>query len=304
MSKDFGKVALLQGGTSPERDISLLSAKMVGEALDSICEEVVRFDTKERPVWELADMKVDAAFNILHGGEGENGVVQAALELMKVPYTGSRHLACALALDKDLCKTLWLHEALATPMWTVATDSDERTVDRIHLELGRDLFVKPNNGGSSIATRRVSGRDDLAEAIDQVVGTENDRALVEQSVDGVEITYAIVGDEILPGIRIEVESGFYDYDAKYVLDTTELICPPQLTGDLDEAARSLSLEAFRALGCEGWGRVDLMASGREVFLLEVNTIPGMTDHSLVPRAAREMGWDMPGLCGRILGLAR
>lgn len=304
MSAEFGKVALIQGGNSPERDISLSSAKMVGEALEPVCDEVVRFDPQERPVWDLADMKVDAAFNILHGGEGENGVVQAALEIMKVPYAGSRHLACALAMDKDLCKTLWLHEALATPLWTVVSDSDERTVDRIHLELGRDLFVKPNNGGSSIATRRVTGRDDLAEAIDLVTGTENDRAIVEQSVDGVEITYGIVGDEVLPGIRIEVESGFYDYDAKYVLDSTRLVCPPELTGDLDEAARKLSLEAFRVLGCEGWGRVDLIASGREVFLLEVNTIPGMTDHSLVPRAARELGWDMSELCARILRTAR
>ena len=303
MSARFGKVAMLLGGDSTEREVSLSSAKSVGKALDEICAEVIRHDPQTDKLESLKEAGVESVFNILHGGAGENGMTQAALELMGIPFTGSRHLASALALDKDLSKTIWLHEGLATPLWIVATEVSEVTLDNIHLELGRDLFVKPNNGGSSVATRRVESREDLAEAISEALEVD-DKALVEECVDGQELTYAIVGDELLPGIRIEVDEGFYDYEAKYESDKTRYVCPPNLPSSLDKVAQMMSRDAFKALGCTGWGRVDLIASGREVFLLEINTIPGMTEHSLVPKAAKARGWEMNELVGRILEEAR
>ena len=303
MSARFGKVAMLLGGDSTEREVSLSSAKSVGKALDEICAEVIRHDPQTDELASLKEAGVESVFNILHGGAGENGMIQAALELMGIPFTGSRHLSSALALDKDLSKTIWLHEGLATPLWVVATDASEETLDNIHLELGRDLFVKPNNGGSSVATRRVGSREDLAEAISAALEVD-DKAMVEECVDGQELTYGIVGDELLPGIRIEVDEGFYDYEAKYESDKTRYVCPPNLPGNLDMIAQMMSRDAFKSLGCVGWGRVDLIACGREVFLLEINTIPGMTDHSLVPKAAKVRGWEMNELVGRILEEAR
>ena len=301
--KKYGKVALLQGGTSPEREISLSSAKEVGGALDRLCEKVVRIDPKTDEIWSLKDAGYQMVFNILHGGAGEDGCIQAVLELMEVPFTGSEHLACALAMDKDLSKTMWLHEGLATPMWVIATDASDATLDKIELELGQSLFVKPNNGGSSIATRKTESRTELADAIENALSFDS-KVMVEEGIEGQELTYGIVGDEVLPGIKIEVDEGFYDYEAKYVSDTTRLICPTGLAEQIESLARELSLESFRCLGCVGWGRVDLVARGREVFLLEVNTIPGMTDHSLVPRAAKEKGWDMVELVDRIMGQVR
>lgn len=303
MSKRFGKIALIQGGDSPEREISLASAKMVGVQLDQLCTEVLRFDPRDRELCELTTAGVDAAFIILHGGIGEDGRVQAALELLGIPYTGPRHFGCAMAMDKNVSKLMWTDVELPTPPWLLVTDTNEETLDEIQLNLGLELFVKPNNGGSSLATAKVNNRDELATAILAALATDP-KAIVEQAIGGMELTYGIVGDEVLPGIRIEVANGFYDYAAKYDLDTTKYICPPQIPAEVDAACRELSMKAFTALDCSGWGRVDLMVSGREPFLLEVNPVPGMTDHSLVPKAATVAGIAADELVARILELAQ
>ena len=302
MNKEFGKVALLVGGDTPEREVSLSSAQMVGRELELLCEEVVRFDPRDRDLTELHALQVDCAFIILHGGSGEDGRMQAALEMLGIPYTGPRHLACALAMDKTLSKQMWYHAGLPTAAWETVSDASDATLDKIELALGRDVFVKPNQGGSSNATQRACDRAGVTAAI-QAALKQDDKVLVEQTVEGIELTYGIVGDQLLPGIRIEVDSGFYDYAAKYKLDTTRYICPPQLPRKLDSYAQQLARDAYRALQCSGWGRVDLMLSGHDFYLLEINTVPGMTDHSLVPQAAAAAGISNTELIRRILQLA-
>lgn len=299
MSAQFGKVALLHGGVSPEREVSLNSAVMVGRALDGMCEEVLRFDPAERSLAELLDEKVDLVFNILHGGAGEDGRIKSTLDMLGIPCTGSSYMASVVASDKNLSKLLWLNEGLPTAPWFMVTAADDKVLDEIELSLGHELFVKPNNGGSSIATTKVTDRQELVLAIAEALQVD-DKVMVEQCVNGMELTYPLLGDELLPGIRIEVAENFYDYAAKYELGTTSYICPPQLVGEVDGEARSVALAAFQALGCSGWGRVDMMVSGREMFLLEVNTVPGMTDHSLVPRSAAVAGIDQRELVARIL----
>ena len=303
MSRNFGKIALLQGGDSPEREVSLMSAKQVGATLDELCTEVVRFDPSQRSMAELVGMKPDAVFNILHGGAGENGVMQAALEMLGISFTGSRHLACALAMDKNLSKTIWSQHFLPTPMWKAVDEVSGTVLDEIQFELGDDLFVKPNSGGSSLCSRRVSTREELSRMLEEVLQVDK-LAMVEQFVGGLELTYGILGDQVLPGIRIEAATGFYDYEAKYEAETTRFICPPKLPRNLDETGAKLARQAFDLLGCHGWGRVDLMLSGQDMQLLEVNTVPGMTSHSLVPHAAAKAAVSFSDLVGRILEEAR
>lgn len=303
MSARFGRIALLQGGSSPEREVSFMSAQMVGAALDEMCAEVIRFDPAERSIAELVALKPDAVFNILHGGAGENGVIQATLEMLAIPFTGSRHLGCALAMDKNVSKTIWAKNLLPTPAWLPVTEVSDAVLDQILLELGEDLFVKPNSGGSSLNSRRVRDREQLAAILEEVLAVDA-IAMVEQNVEGIELTYGILGDQVLPGIRIEVVQDFYDYKAKYEVETTRFICPPRLPRDLDKIAARLSRQAFDILGCSSWGRVDLIANGNDMQLLEVNTIPGMTSHSLVPKAAAAVQIDFAEVVARILADAR
>ncbi len=302
MSKEFGKVALLLGGDTPEREVSLSSAQMVGKELEQLCAEVVRFDPRDHNIAELRDLKTDCAFIILHGGSGEDGTVQAALEMMNIPFTGSRHLPCALAMDKTLSKQIWYLAGLPTASWKTVEDCSNDTLNEIELTLGHDVFVKPNCGGSSCATRRARNRAEVESAVQEALMLDS-KVIVEQTVEGIELTYGIVGDLLLPGIRIEAASGVYDYAAKYELDTTRYICPPQVPKQLDDKAQQLAREAYRLLGCAGWGRVDLMISGHDLYLLEINTVPGMTSHSLVPQAAAAAGIDSTELIRRILRLA-
>ena len=299
MSKRFTKVALLQGGNSPEREVSLISASNVANALQEICEELILFDPKKQPLSELLELKVERVFNILHGGAGEDGRVQAALELLKIPQTGSNHQACVLAMNKNLSKLLFLNNEIPTPLWYIANDSDIDTLNEIQINLGNKLFVKPNNGGSSLCSRFVDSVEDLKTAIEDALTIDKD-VLIEQFIDGIEVTYSILKDEVLPGIKIEVNDGFYDYDAKYVSEETKFICPPQIPTNLDEKAQELSLLAFKLLGCNSWGRVDLMISGHDIFVLEVNTVPGMTSHSLVPQAAKAKGIEFVAVVEKIL----
>lgn len=303
MSKQFGKIALLQGGVSNERDVSLASAAMVGRELENICTEVIRFDTAERSLTELVELHVDAAFILLHGAAGEDGRMQAALEMLGIPYTGSRPQACALAMDKNLSKLIWAETALPTPPWLLVKDAAAETLDEIQLMLGYEVFVKPNHGGSSIYMGKVTKRSQLAAAIETAL-QEEDSVLIEQTVPGIELTYGIVEDTVFHGIQIETDQEFYDYAAKYELDTTQYICPPRIQADIEEHCRELALAAFQALGCSDWGRVDLMLRGREPFLLEANTVPGMTDHSLVPKAAAQFGLAPGELLTKILRQAR
>jgi D-alanine-D-alanine ligase len=298
----FGRVAVLMGGDSSEREVSLDSGRNVLEALRSRGIDANAVDGVQNLIRELQDYKpsqggFDRVFNILHGGVGENGVLQGLLEALRVPYTGPGVLGSALTMDKIRTKQVWLADGLPTARFTrLQPGSDMRAAVR---ELGLPVFVKPSTEGSSVGVFRVVGEEDLAPALTFAKDYDGE-LLVEQLVAGGEYTVGILGDVALPSIRIVPAGDWYDYHAKYIADDTQYLCPG-LQGDDEAEIRRLSLAAFRAAGCGGWGRVDVMrhADGRFA-LMEVNTAPGMTSHSLVPKAARELGCEFDELCWRIL----
>jgi D-alanine-D-alanine ligase len=298
----FGRVAVLMGGDSSEREVSLDSGRNVLDALRSRGVDANAVDGVPNLIRELQDYKpsqggFDRVFNILHGGVGENGVLQGLLDALRVPYTGPGVLGSALTMDKIRTKQVWLAEGLPTARFTrLQPGSDMRAAVR---ELGLPVFVKPSTEGSSVGVFRVVGEEDLAPALTFAKDYDGE-LLVEQLVAGGEYTVGILGDVALPSIRIVPAGDWYDYHAKYIADDTQYICPG-LQGDDEGEIRRLSLAAFRAVGCGGWGRVDVMrhADGRFA-LMEVNTAPGMTSHSLVPKAARELGCEFDELCWRIL----
>jgi len=298
---NFGKVAVLLGGKSAEREVSLKSGGMVLNALRSRGVDALPFDPAERGLDALIGERFERAFIALHGRFGEDGTVQGVLEWLGIPYTGSGVLASALAMDKLRAKLLWHAEGLPTPPYAVLTkDSDLRTVAR---KLGVPLMVKPASEGSSIGMSKVRSAARLDEAY--ALAVNYDRVVIaEKFIDGTELTAGILGDQVLPLIKIETPRDFYDYEAKYIADDTRYIVPCGLSAARERDMQALCLKAFRALGCRGWGRVDLMLNrqGRP-FLLEVNTVPGMTDHSLVPKAARAVGMSYEDLCLRILEAA-
>ena len=298
---NLAKVAVLLGGKSAEREVSLKSGGMVLNALRSRGVDAQPFDPAERGLDALIGERFERAFIVLHGRFGEDGTVQGVLEWLGIPYTGSGVLASALAMDKLRAKLLWHAEGLPTPPYAVLTrDSDLRTVAR---KLGVPLMVKPASEGSSIGMSKVGSAAGLDEAYalaanyDQVV-------IAEKFIDGAELTAGILGDQVLPLIKVETPRNFYDYEAKYIANDTRYIVPCGLSAARERDMQALCLKAFRALGCRGWGRVDLMLNrqGRP-FVLEVNTVPGMTDHSLVPKAARAVGMSYEDLCLRILEAA-
>jgi D-alanine-D-alanine ligase len=298
----FGKVAVLLGGKSAEREVSLKSGGMVLSALRSRGVDAHPFDPAERGLDALIDERFDRAFIALHGRFGEDGTVQGILEWLGIPYTGSGVLASALAMDKLRSKLLWEASGLPTPPCELlAGDSD---FDVVAARLGLPLMVKPVNEGSSIGMSKVRAANALNEAY--ALAVNYDRVVMaEKFIEGVELTGAILGETALPLIRLETPREFYDYQAKYVSDDTRYIIPAGLPADKERALQELCLRAFRALGCRGWGRVDLMLDrAGEPYLLEVNTAPGMTDHSLVPMAARAVGLSYEDLCSRILEGAR
>ncbi len=296
--KVFGRVAVLLGGTSAEREVSLDSGRNVLEALRSRGVDAQRVDGIPQLVHELQEGHFDRVFNILHGGAGENGTLQGLLDALGVPYTGAGVLGSALAMDKIRSKQVWIAEGLPTPAFRrIPAGGDVRAAVRA---LGLPAFMKPSCEGSSVGAFRVTGDDELEQAAGFAAGYPGE-LLVEQLVEGDELTVAILGEEALPSIRIVPKQGWYDYHAKYQAEDTQYLCPG-LEGDEEAAIRALALRAFQAIGCSGWGRVDLMrdrASG-ELMLLEVNTAPGMTSHSLVPKAARQVGMEFDALCWRIL----
>lgn len=300
--RDFGKVAVLMGGRSAERPVSLKSGGMVLAALKRKGVDARAFDPKERGLEELIRERFDRAFVILHGRYGEDGTIQGALELLGIPYTGSGVLASALAMDKWRTKLVWQSSGIPTPRSELLTRGSD--MQAVATRLGLPLMVKPANEGSSIGMTKVKSARELAEA--HALASNYDRVVIAEAfVDGVELTAGILGDKPLPLIKLETPREFYDYEAKYQANDTRYVIPCGLPPDAERIVQDEALFAFQALGCRGWGRVDVMLdrSGKPYFL-EVNTSPGMTDHSLVPMAARHAGLPFEELCLRILELAR
>jgi D-alanine-D-alanine ligase len=294
----FGKVAVLLGGKSAERPVSLKSGGMVLAALRSRGVDAHAFDPSALGIDALLAQRFERVFIALHGRFGEDGTVQGILEWLGIPYTGSGVLASALAMDKLRTKQLWQARGLPTPPYEQLSPSTDLAA--VAQRLGLPIMVKPVNEGSSIGMTKVRAASGLDEAY--ALAVNYDRAVIaERFVEGTELTGGILGDEALPLIRLETPRDFYDYDAKYVSDDTRYLLPAGLDDAKERELRQLCLDAFNALGCRGWGRVDLMLDrAGKPYLLEVNTAPGMTDHSLVPMAARAVGLSYEDLCIRIL----
>ena len=293
------KVAVLMGGRSAEREISLLSGNGVLKALRARSVDAHAFDPAERELSELKRDGYGRCFIVLHGRGGEDGTLQGALEVLGIPYTGSGVLGSALAMDKWRTKMVWMGAGLPTPKHRVLEERDDW--NEVARELGLPLIVKPANEGSTLGLTKVVEVSQLPEAYALAARKYRDIALAETFVEGPEYTAGILGDRVLPLIRIEAPQGNYDYHHKYFSDDTKYVCPCGLPAHEEAELQALSLRAFRLLGCAGWGRVDFMLdqSGKP-WLLEVNTAPGMTGHSLVPMAAREAGLSYEDLCLRIL----
>jgi len=307
IQNEFGKVGVLMGGRSAERDVSIMSGTGVLAALRGRGIDAHAFDPAVRSLAELAEEKFDRVFIALHGRFGEDGSLQGALEQLGIPYTGSGVMACAVGMDKITTKLLWLMQGLPTPKYVALNpDSD---LEQVVVDLGLPLIVKPPLEGSTIGITKVEAADafqaayDLAHGFDEVV-------LAEQFITGREFTIAILGRgktaRALPVVEIVAPAGNYDYQNKYFTDDVQYFCPAKLDDALAAEMAKIAVDAYNALGCEGWGRVDVLlrASDNRPFLLEVNTSPGMTGHSLVPMAARAVGIDYPDLCIEILRSAR
>lgn len=296
--KGFGKVGVLFGGKSAEREISLLSGNAVLDALVGAGVNAHGFDPGERDLGQLAAEKFDRVFIALHGRYGEDGCIQGALEMMGIPYTGSGVMASAIGMDKWRTKLLWQAAGLSTPASALlAADSDFAAVAH---RLGLPLFVKPAREGSSIGMSKVKTTDELKAAW-ETAAQYDDLVLAETFIDGGEYTCAVLGERALPMVRLLPKGEFYDYEAKYFRNDTEYRCPCGLPAAQEADIQALCMQAFRVVGCRGWGRVDVMLdrSGRP-YLLEINTSPGMTSHSLVPMAAAAAGLDFAALCVAIL----
>lgn len=297
--KDFGRVAVLMGGASAEREVSLDSGRNCLEALVRRGVDAYAVDGIGGIVQEIVAKRCDRVFNILHGhvGGGEDGVLQGLLEAFAVPYTGSDVLGSALSMDKIRTKQVWLSLGLSTPKYVRLARNDD--VVAAARSLGLPVIVKPACEGSSVGVSRVFSESDLSHAVDLAARYPGEM-LMEQLIEGDEFTVGILENEALPSIRIVPAGEYYDYHAKYLAEDTQYICPG-LNGKAETEMRELAYEAFRAAGCSGWGRVDLMRdrNGKN-YLLEVNTAPGMTSHSLVPKAARVSGIEFDELVWRVL----
>jgi D-alanine-D-alanine ligase len=297
---EFGKVAVLMGGPSSEREISFLSGNAVLGALRERGVDAHPFDPKARPLHELAADGFDRVFIALHGRYGEDGTVQGALEVMGIPYTGSGVMASALAMDKWRTKLVWLASGIPTPRYRVVDAATDWAA--VVADLGVPLIVKPSREGSTIGLTKVTSTDPAALARAYAEAAQHDgQVLAEAFVAGAELTASILNDRALPLIRIEAPQGNYDYHNKYFSDETKYFCPCGLPDAKEREIQAWSLEAFRLIGCTGWGRLDLILEADGSFrFLEVNTSPGMTGHSLVPMAARQAGIAFPDLCVEIL----
>ncbi len=299
--KKFGKVAVLMGGPSAEREISLLSGNGVLAALREKGVDAHAFDPVVNSLFDLPREKFARAFVALHGRFGEDGTVQGVLETLKIPYTGSGVMGSALAMDKWRTKLIWQAAGIPTPKYRMLTP-DSNWVSVID-ELKLPLIVKPAREGSSIGVSKIKTANELPAAFELAFKLDP-LVIAEEFFAGQELTASVVGNDILPLIRIEAPDGAYDYQNKYFTDDTKYHCPSGIRADVEEEIRAMTLKAFRVLGCDGWGRADMMLApdGRYSFL-EMNTSPGMTSHSLVPMAARAVGLSYPDLCVRILHAA-
>jgi len=306
-AKAFGKVGVLYGGRSAEREVSIMSGNGVLAALQSKGIDAHLFDTGLRTLAELAAEKFDRVFIALHGRFGEDGSLQGALELLGIPYTGSGVMASSVGMDKITTKIVWLAAGLPTPRYAVLNASSD--LDAVCADLGLPLIVKPPHEGSTIGITKVSAANEFKAAFD-IAAALDDSVLAEEFVTGREFTVAMLGSGAnarpLPVVEIVAPQGNYDYQNKYFTDDTKYFCPAVLPEALTQEMQRLAVLAYRAIGCEGWGRVDflLRESDQKPFLLEVNTSPGMTGHSLVPMAARAEGISYEDLCVEILRTAR
>ncbi|MEH6564177.1 MAG: D-alanine--D-alanine ligase [Halopseudomonas sp.] len=298
----FGRVAVLFGGTSAERAVSLKSGAAVLEALLGAGVNAYGIDADEHLAEQLVAERPDRVFIALHGRGGEDGSLQGLLESLRIPYTGSGVMASAVGMDKLITKQIWQSLGLSTPAYAMLGDIEECAA--IVEQLGVPLIIKPVHEGSSIGMAKADSLAGLQEAW-KGAQAYDDQALVEQWVQGAEFTVAILDGKALPAIRLRTPHNFYDYDAKYLANDTQYLCPCGLSAEKEAELADLCLRAFNAVGCRGWGRVDVMQdeAGR-FYLLEVNTVPGMTDHSLVPMAAKATGMSFTELVLAILASAR
>jgi len=303
---NYGKVGVLMGGQSAEREISLMSGNGVLQALQGRGVDAHAFDTGKQSMAELAAQDYDRVFIALHGRFGEDGSIQGALELLGIPYTGSGVMASSVAMDKIFTKRLWLSLGLPTPDYRVLTPATD--LDQIAGQLGLPFIVKPPHEGSTLGISKVEAGPDLLRAVQQAYALAaqfDDVVLAEAFVEGRELTVSIIdegtGAYALPIIEIVAPGGNYDYKNKYFSDDTRYLCPAPIDAALTASIQKIALDAFHAVGCEGWGRVDFMLDRQNrPSLLEVNTSPGMTGHSLVPMAARAVGISYEDLCLRVL----
>jgi len=296
--KQFGRVAVLMGGTAAEREVSLKSGAAVYQALKSQGVDALAVDVTGSPIEALQGLGVDRVFNIIHGRGGEDGVLQAVLQVMGIPYTGSGVLASALAMDKLRTKLCWQGHGLATPKWNVLrTEAD---IDGCIAALGWPVIVKPAEEGSSLGMSKATSRAELAGAL-ALASQFNSEVYAEQWVVGQEYTVGILDGQALPVIRLETPNAFYDYQAKYIANTTRYHCPCGLPETAEKELQAVSLLAGQIIGIKGWARVDVFIDQSGQYqLIEINTVPGMTDHSLVPMAARQAGISFEQLVWRIL----
>ena len=308
--QSLGKVAVLLGGVSAEREISLLSGQGVLQALRNSGVDAHAFDPAQRDLGELKAEGFARCFIALHGRFGEDGTVQGALEWMRIPYTGSGVMASAIAMDKVMTKRVWQAVGLPTPRYLVLNPQQQRRDNIVAVpdELGLPLIVKPPREGSSIGVSKVAGYSQMQDAVRLSARYDPD-VLCEEFIEGEEVTCPIIGVGVdvrtLPVVRISAPEGTYDYQNKYFTDAVSYQCPSGLPQQEEQEISRIVLDAYRALGCRGWARADLMirASDRRAYLLEMNTSPGMTSHSLVPMSARAAGISYEALCLALLKLA-
>ncbi len=305
--KALGKVAVLMGGSSAERAVSLMSGNGVLQALQSLGVDAQAFDPSERDLSELKREGFQRVFIALHGRHGEDGTVQGALELLHIPYTGSGVMASAIAMDKVMSKRVWLAEGLPTPrwVWLAPGQQSREQVMTVPDTLSLPLIVKPPREGSSIGITKVQGYSQMQDAV-QLAAQYDADVLCEEFIEGIELTCPVLGQgdsaRALPVVRIDAPQGNYDFQNKYYTDEVVYRIPSGLSAAEEAEVQRLTLAAFRALGCRGWGRADLMLreSDRKIFLLEMNTSPGMTSHSLVPKSAAAAGMSYEALCLHLL----
>ncbi|HWU68379.1 MAG TPA: D-alanine--D-alanine ligase [Stenotrophobium sp.] len=295
----FGRVAVLMGGWGAEREVSLWSGEGVHEALRSKGVDAIAVDLDRQALLKLGEQKFDRAFNVIHGTGGEDGTLQAVLDLQGLPYTGSGVLACALAMDKLRTKRMWKAEGLPTPDYMVVQNS--RDMETAARRFGFPLIIKPSEEGSSVGVSKVKTAQQLQPAFDLARGEQHRLVMAEQFIAGQEFTCAVLDGEALPLIRIEPDGEFYDYHAKYVSNETRYHCPAGLPAAQESRLQDICVRAFEQIGARGWGRVDFMLDAQgNPWLIEANLVPGMTAHSLVPMAARARGMSYADLCWALL----